>query len=461
MLEKLASNTLVPSFLESEKEMSVMLEALFEVVDTPQRRSEPATKTVLLDFFGPPNSGKTTITAKIEQLFRRHKFNAFCPPETAEIAEIRNKSTDNPTVFQARHLTGVQDFVLNLSYDRNFHVVILSRGLIDMLFWYEMGLRDSVYSKKHVESVRNHIHETLRQNLVDAFVFFTCSPEVALKREHEQSLTQKRGSKMNEKFLAKAGDAYGAVLADLETNVPDLPLISVDTNKKSIGEVTKEVIQGLIPILLSRFSVPETPMLLRSATLLRKKAECGARLEEQLKLKGHPESGVVEQTGWLLLDKVDQLDTYLVHPDRSGVKVSPDDEIVRVRNEEGRLMLIYKSPSRDSWFSHRMPLTLDITAEEAEEIMRRYSVVAQIKKARKRYGRCHTKPREDEVSYTLHLDSIEGMGNFTEIRAHGPGVDDHAKVLLELATALGFTPVDIVKGSYLANILPALSTSTH
>ena len=456
MLGKLASNTLVPSF--SEEEMSVMLEALFKVVDAPQRRSEPATKTVLLDFFGPPNSGKTTITVKIEQLFRRHKFNAFCPPETAEIAEIRNKSTDSPTVFQARHLTGVLNLVLNLSNNRDFHVEILSRGLIDMLFWYEIGFRDGVYSETHVGSVRNYIYEALRENLVDAFVFFTCSPETALEREHEHSLTKKRGSKMNEEFLEKAGDVYEAVLADLKKNVPDLPLISVDTSDKDIGEVTEEVMQGLLPILLSRFSVPETPMLIRSPTLLRKKAERGVRLEEQLKLKGHPESGVIEQAGWLLLDKVDQLDAYLVRPDRSGTEISPNDETVRVRNEKGRLMLMYKSPSRDPWFSHRMPLTLDITAEEAEEIMHRYFVVAQIQKARKRYGRCHTKPREDEVSYTLHLDSIEGMGDFTEIRAHGPRAGDHAKVLLELATTLGFTPADIVKGSYLANILPALST---
>lgn len=459
MLGKLASDTLVQLF--SEEEMSVMLETLFEVVDKPQRRSEPATKTVLLDFFGPPNSGKTTITVKIEQLFRRHKFNAFCPPETAEIAEIRNKSTDSPTVFQARHLTGVMNLVLNLSHNRDFHVEILSRGLIDMLFWYEMGLRDGKYSETHVKSVRSYIHEALREDLVDVFVFFTCPPKIALEREYGQSLTKKCGSKMNETFLAKAGDVYKTVLADLKNNVPDLPLISVDTSKKNIGEVTEEVMQGLLPILLSRFSIPETPMLIRSPTLLRKKAECGVRLEEQLKLKGHPESRVTKQAGWVLLDRLDQLDTYLVHPDRSDMEASPDDEIVRVRNEEGRLMFIYKGPSRDPWFSHRMPLTLDITAEESEEIMRRYSVVAQIQKTRKRYGRHHTKPQKDEISYTLHLDSIEGMGDFTEIRSHGPGMSDHAKALLELATALGFVPADIVKGSYLANILPILSAPTR
>ena len=98
----------------TEEETATFTRAIFACLDIPQRRSQPATKTALVDFFGMPKAGKTKTTEKIDQYFRRQGFQVFCPPETAEIDEIRNKSTDNILVFQARHVAGVENYILNL-----------------------------------------------------------------------------------------------------------------------------------------------------------------------------------------------------------------------------------------------------------------------------------------------------------------------------------------------------------
>src|SRR3989338_2267014 len=108
------SNLLVGPF--SDIETSVILELIHKTIDVPFRKSEPVPKTILIDFFGTQKAGKTKITEKIEQLFRRNKFKAFCPPETAEIENIRNLLTGDPVVEQLKHLTGVHDYVLNLSH---------------------------------------------------------------------------------------------------------------------------------------------------------------------------------------------------------------------------------------------------------------------------------------------------------------------------------------------------------
>src|SRR3989344_98087 len=282
----------------TEQEVSTILSAIFDTIDTPFKKSEAVPKTILIDFFGTQKAGKTKTTEKIEQVFRRHKFNAFCPPETAEIEEVRSKLSDNPVISQAIHLTGVQDYVLNLAQDPRFHIVSISRGLIDMLYWYEKGLRKGLYTETHVQMVRNQIYEFLKLDLVDAFFFFTCSVETAMKREYEDALTQKRGTKMNEKDVGETLDIYGAVIREVNKNIPGLPVCHIDTSDLSVKQVGEETLKFLLPVICSRFNVPEYRFMPHSLSLMRKQAGRSFYFEEQLKFAGHPTQKRLDKTGW-------------------------------------------------------------------------------------------------------------------------------------------------------------------
>ena len=46
----------------SEEDISVTLGAILKTIDVPFRKSESVPKTILIDFFGPPASSKTTTT---------------------------------------------------------------------------------------------------------------------------------------------------------------------------------------------------------------------------------------------------------------------------------------------------------------------------------------------------------------------------------------------------------------
>jgi len=74
----------------------------------------------------------------------------FCPSETAEIETIRSRSVSAGGVFQAQHLAGVMNYVLNLAHNRDFSLAIISRGLIDMLYWYEKFLMKGLCDESHV-----------------------------------------------------------------------------------------------------------------------------------------------------------------------------------------------------------------------------------------------------------------------------------------------------------------------
>jgi hypothetical protein len=245
----------VSETLTEEQAMSMAV-ALRTAIDQPRRKSEPATKTILIDFFGIPNAGKTRATENVERFFRRAGYNVMCPPETAEIGPVRNRSSELSTIFQMRHVAGVTDWMLNLSYNRDFHMAIVSRGLIDMLYWYERGREKKLFDETHISAMQGWIFEQLRLDLVDAFFYFIVDPSVALQREYEQSVTRRPGSNMNEESLHRAQRLYECVLSDIQLKMPWLPIFTIDTTHRTVQQTGQQVIELLLPHLLNRFFVP-------------------------------------------------------------------------------------------------------------------------------------------------------------------------------------------------------------
>lgn len=434
----------------TEEEAGVILGGILRTIDLSFKKSDPVPKTILVDFFGPPKSGKTNMTARVEQVFRRHNFNVFCPPETAEIEEIRNsKYSGHPLLFQAKHDAGVQDYILHLAEHPRIHMAIISRGLIDRLYWYARDMRKGLYSQVYYDSVRNHIYEFLRQDLVDAFFFFTCSPEMALQREYSQALTQKRGSNMNEKNLSEALVLYKEVLNDVQKNVPGLPVFYIDTSDLTVQAVGQEVLRFLLPTVCRRFSVPSSAFLPYSATLMHKNAKHAINFEEQLKLKGLPDRRKIEEMGWVYLKSYIQEDTYLdINFGISNNIRAVSEELLRIRKDDGGIRFLYKGPVRDRLLSHRNLQNFYISEKEAEEIQHLYPAILVIVKQRD-YFRLNASSFESDGSFfILHIDKVEGLGDFTEIRALGSSDKMHTQELFEMASKLGFGLADVVEENY-------------
>lgn len=434
-------NLLVGPF--SETETSAILELIFRTINTKFAKDEPVPKTILVDFFGTQKSMKTTVTGKIEQVFRRHKFRAFCPPETAEIRSVRNMLSDNPTVEQAKHLTGVQDYVLNLAQDPRCHIAIISRGLIDMLYWYEKGLHKGVYDTSHVERVKGQVYEILALNLVDSFFFFTCSVETAMRREYEGALTQRRGSKMNEKDVAETINIYETVLRGVNENVPGMPVFHVDTSEMGVKEAGEEVLKFLLPTVCSRFNVPVSRVMPFAPSLIRRHASRSPHFEEQIKFVGHPDETEIQNFGWNFVAEYWQEDIYL-NPN-SEQPVDPFSEVMRIRQDENGFKFMYKGAQQDSLLSHRFPCSFPIDDVEVKKIQEAYKIVVVLRKRRRFF-------RKEIIghNFTLHLDEIDGLGKFTELRVQGFPGSTNTEALLTLAGTLGFPLASVLQGNYLS-----------
>ena len=444
----------------SDEEIAVFLQGIFEALDVPRRKCERAGKTVFIDFFGPPKSGKDSITEEVERVIRRvrifgaEKLNVYWPRETAEFDEVRKRSTDDILVFQAIHVAEVESRMLNLSQDRNFHVVFNHRGPIDMLYWYARWVREGKCSEIHREGVRNRLYDLLRLKandgngyLIDAFFYLVCSPEEALRREYAQAITRERGSNMNEQVLHEAMHIYDEVLRHLEVNVPGLPIFRIDTTRQTIQDSVREIFHYLLPTLRERFSVPPAKILSRSLSLLEKTTEEMPFFEEQLRLRGLVSQEKLEAAGWKFFGVAEQDDTYLNYSPEEKDSDGFSAKIMRIRRKNKRFRLTFKTAARDMIFSHRKPLEIEITAEEAERMKNRYPTIVRTEKSRAYYSRTVEVGGRGEL-FILHSDSVQGLGEFTEICIHGSPDCTHSRELLALAVELVFVPADIVDVGY-------------
>ena len=113
-------------------------------------------------------------------------------------------------------------------------------------------------------------------------------------------------------------------------------------------------------------------------------------------------------------------------------------------------MFIHKGKAGDRIFSHRRPVSMDVDPKDVESICSRYPRLLELKKTRRCFKIGIAPSADVDTWFTLHLDDVEGMGTFTEIRARGSLDRTHTEELLTIAARLGFTLGDVVEGSYLA-----------
>ena len=433
----------------TEEEMTAMAKALFQKIDIPLVSSGPAPKRPLINYFGLQKSYKTAVTTEAEKIFRRNKFKTYCPPESAEHEDIRDDSFEDPIIYQAKHLNVVTDQYLNQGANRNHHITQLSRNLPDMLYWYIKGERKGVMSPKHVASAKEWIYQLLERDLIDISLFLTCSVEAAIQREFGQSPTQKRGSKMNEKDIAEAMDIYETVLNELRVNVPNMPIFRIDTSEMTVRQATEEALRYILPTLCIRYEVPDYSFMPYALSLVQRRAEHSDYFEEQLKLYGHPDLEAIQKAGWTLIKNNTQKDIYL-NPSVDA-QINPQGEVLRLRYEDGGYKFMYKGASQDRLLSHRHPHTFAVEDNEAKNILDSYKTAAVLSKYRINFKKDGS--TGDGHFFTLHIDSINELGNFTEIRARGTQEKDHTRELLSLAEELGFSTSSIVNGNYLSLVL--------
>jgi predicted NUDIX family phosphoesterase/thymidylate kinase len=238
---------------EAEKSKIIQeLEKLAERVLALKKESVPR-RPIVIEFCGSPKAGKSTCINSLELFLRRNGFRTRLLTERASVCPVNNKY--DPYFNMWTVTSALAELVeLLANHSKDYDVVIMDRGIFDGLCWF-VFLRDKNHlDTESFKSLEGLLLMNKLKAVLDLVYIFTVSPEVSLKREYANLLTEKTGSIMKPDILNSFKDS---ILMAAETYKSEYQRIEIyDTSNKPQNHVNYEVTKNILEIL--RDNIEET-----------------------------------------------------------------------------------------------------------------------------------------------------------------------------------------------------------
>ncbi len=445
------------SRVDFEERVRVLGPRVFETIDEPTKRSEPAPKTLVVEVTSVvPKSGKTTQTQHLSSSLRAvmgSGLRVVVVPEGAEDRAIRAMKKQEADIVLARYLSYVFQHLLDLSRSREFHAAILDRSIIDHLIWQEFFARAGEITREHRNRVWDYVLSGAWVGAIDAIFYLHTDIHTALEREKKGVSIGRVGSMMNEDSLPRFCEAAEVTLGEVSQRMPELPIFRIDTGNQSEEETNAQITLALLETLNKRLGIDRSRTVPYSLSLMRKEVEVNGKLQVQLKLKGHPWPEGVSERGWVPAEEVEQIDTYCVFLGGVHPAIQPG-EIIRIRKVGDKHTFSYKGVGVENTVTRRPHLNIPIDERQVQDLMNIYSVLAVVtKKPRIMYERQIDQAISVCDKVYLCVDTVKELGEFTEISMYANEYHGARSLLLEEAGRLGFSLADIVEGNYLKMVL--------
>ena len=405
---------------------------ILQKIDPKKHKKEYPTPPIISEFFGLHKAGKDTQLTELDRWFKRQKFNVVIRQESAEAEPIRATPRQNPYAYEMRHFAYTFSNLLDASSSRDFHLVILNRGIIDTLCWLERLKRKGEITETQNTAAKEFILSGPWLLCVDAFFYLTCDVEEALRREYGNSSKVIYGSRMNPKEMEFMNDCFESIYKEIKERFPNLPIFKINTTKRTISNARDEILYLLLQSVISRLALRENDLLLWSRSLMREKARMAG---PELKFRGVVSYEVLREQGWHWSTSCDEKDEYITPKNASFLE---NNECFHLRKTGDRWYFVYKRQGEDTkhWSKIHVPLLKDSAEEERERILGVFDSVVTISKERETFYR---------DNFLLHRDKVQDLGEFIEIKATMPIGEN---VLLNLAKELGFKETDLIVDSY-------------
>lgn len=169
-------------------------------------RHERRARPFMIELFGTPKSGKSTMKEMLKHFFRRAGWKVSTPTEGAEVVELPR---DEPQYnFQTC------EYALSVARDRSFddfHIVIFDRAIYDGVTRMEYYAEKGIITREQQSVIEGYYLLPWNTDLFDLHVCLVSSPEAAIDRELARALTKKHGKTMNPKTLKGLLEAHRSV----------------------------------------------------------------------------------------------------------------------------------------------------------------------------------------------------------------------------------------------------------
>ncbi|MFC1702941.1 hypothetical protein ACFLZO_00590 [Patescibacteria group bacterium] len=159
-------------------------------------RHSRSPRPYMIELFGTPKAGKSTIKEMLKHLFRRSGWRVSAPTEGAEVVEWKR---DEPVYnFQTC------EYALSAARDRSFsdfHVVIFDRAIYDGVVRMEYYAQKGTITREQQSLIEGYYLLPWNTDLFDLHICLVSTPEVAIRRELAHALTEQHGKTMNPETL--------------------------------------------------------------------------------------------------------------------------------------------------------------------------------------------------------------------------------------------------------------------
>lgn len=205
------------------------------------RRARP----FMIELFGTPKAGKSTIKEMLKHFFRRNGWKVSTPTEGAEVVELPR---DEPQYnFQTC------EYALSVARDRSysdFHVAIFDRAIYDGVTRMEYYAEKGIITREQQSVIEGYYLLPWNTDLFDLHVCLVSSPEVAIERELACALTKKHGKTMNPKTLTGLLSAHARIWQRLGAVDPRLSWH--DSSTETEEETAKSILSSILDAFARR-----------------------------------------------------------------------------------------------------------------------------------------------------------------------------------------------------------------
>jgi hypothetical protein len=203
----------------------------------------------MVEFFGTPKSGKSTMKEMLKHFFKRNGWAVSAPLEGAEVVELPR---DEPQYnFQTcEYALGA---ARDRAYNKRFHLAIFDRAIYDGVARMQYYLDRKIITPEQQAIIEGYYLLPWNAGMFDIHICLVSSPEVAISRELARALTKKHGETMNPKTLQGLLDAHERLWSRLNCGA-DPKMAWHDSSKESEAETAAAILEKVLAAFKRRLA---------------------------------------------------------------------------------------------------------------------------------------------------------------------------------------------------------------
>jgi hypothetical protein len=223
---------------------------LLQRFDAERGRKQPLQRPFMIELFGTPKAGKTTVKEMLKHFFKRQGWSVAAPTEGAEVVEWVKRLEPDYNFQTGEYALGRARELAYGPAHKSFHVAIFDRAIYDVIARMEYYLAKGILTEAQRNVIEDYFLLPQNAGLFDCHICMIADAEVSIERELARALTKKHGETMNPQTLRDLYAAHISVWDRLDCRHRGMGLI--DSSKEREDQTARRVLSIVLETFARR-----------------------------------------------------------------------------------------------------------------------------------------------------------------------------------------------------------------